>query len=51
MLNTLQSHGLFNGPTGVIHDIVYKYGELAPEPPKYLWIDFDDQYKGPKYFT
>ena len=48
--NALQCHGLCNGSTGIVHDIFYKCGELAPALPKYVLVGFDYQYKGPIYF-
>ena len=44
-----QYHGLCNGSTGFVCVIVYKYDELAPALTNYIWVEFNDQYKGPTY--
>jgi len=48
--NVCQPAGLCNGATGKIMDIVYEEGTQAPAMPKYVWVDFGNQYKGPSFF-
>ena len=41
----LKCHGLCNGATCGVCDIVYKSNDLAPELTKYVWGDLNYQYK------
>ena len=48
--NILQRHGIANGTTGIVRDIVYAPGDSAPSLPQYVWVDFGNTYTGPEYF-
>jgi hypothetical protein len=48
--NVCQPAGLCNGATGTVMDIVYNDGEGPPSLPKFVWVDFGDNYKGPSFF-
>ena len=47
--NVKLSAGLVNGATGVLHEIVYKNNRTAPSLPKFVLVDFGNQYKGPTF--
>ena len=40
----------FMGLQSFLFDIIYEEGKSAPSLPKFVWVDFADQYKGPSYF-
>ena len=42
MISIIKYHILYNVSNWVVHDIVYKYCELSPVLPKYVWVDFDN---------
>ena len=48
--NVCQQAGLCNGATGNVKDLVYDEDVLPPRLPKFVWVDFDDKYKGPSFF-
>ena len=43
MTRIIKCQILYNVSNWVVHDIVYKYCELSPVLPMYLWVDFDNQ--------
>ena len=48
--NVCQPAGLCNGATGVVKDLVYEPGVVAPGLPKFVWVDFGEQYTGRTFF-
>ena len=48
--NVCQSAGLCNGATGVVVDIVYEVGATAPGLPRFVLVDFGENYRGPSFF-
>ena len=36
--NIIQPNSLCNGSTGIVCDIVYKYGEFVPAFTHYIWV-------------
>ena len=48
--NIAAKFGLANGSVGIVKDIVYEEGTSAPNLPKYVWVDFGTNYKGPTFF-
>jgi ATP-dependent exoDNAse (exonuclease V) alpha subunit len=42
--------GLCNGSTGIVKDIVYSEGVQAPSLPRFVIVDFGDQYMGESFF-
>eukprot|EP00978_Attheya_sp_CCMP212_P017539 scaffold46862_cov30-Attheya_sp.AAC.2 len=42
--------GICNGSTGIVKDIVYAEGMLAPSLPQFVIVDFGNMYTGPPFF-
>ena len=42
MTSIIECHILYNVSTRVVREIVYKYCELLPVLPKYVWVEFEE---------
>ena len=42
--------GLSNGSTGVVKDIIYNHDMPALKLPKFVWVNFGDNYTDPSFF-
>ena len=50
LARNLLNIALFNSSTGVAKDI-FCNDIIAPKPPKYVWVDFGNDFMGPAFFS